>query len=626
MYAPSKPPTQFESGCLHQFLLMRTVLLLVLPLLALGTAHGGPEETPEGKVRFAVVGKIETLDPPKASSEAARTCVANLYDQLYEYEHLTRPYRLKPCLAAAMPEISADGRTHTIRLKPGIRYVDDVCFRGGQGRAVTADDVVFCIKRMMDARTQSPGQWMLARKINGLDDFVAASAKIAANPNRSVYREIDGYPTVAGLEVVDELTLRIHLVKPMPELPWLMALPWLSVYPPEAVKIHGARLGKHAVNTGPFKVTLLIGDRKLLLQWNPAYREEHYPKTGTGRDRQAGLLRSAGRRLPLSALFEVTAYPAAQTAWTAFQARQADCAEIDRDSLATAVDVRTGRLLPYLKQRGVRLHRDPRLEIHYDAFNWEDPVIGGPAGERGRAIRRAICLAVDDEYALTRLYTNQAERVFGPILPEMHAYRDQFTNEWLPQADETREDVLEIARETLADAGIPEARGVPVLRMHIMDDPTSRNVFDILKRQVAEVGIRIEAVPVSWPEMQAVLKAKQAQMWSSSWYADYPDAQNFLQLFYGPNAPDPNFSNYRNADFDEYYAEARLLPPGEDRDLAYREMQRIVTDDCPWRFKFRRIRWSASQGWLSGYRHNDVVQKCFKYCHADEAARKKAAK
>jgi ABC-type oligopeptide transport system substrate-binding subunit len=113
-------------------------------------------------------------------------------------------------------------------------------------------------------------------------------------------------------------------------------------------------------------------------------------------------------------------------------------------------------------------------------------------------------------------------------------------------------------------------------------------------------------------------------MWSSSWYADYPDSQNFLQLFYGPNGPEPNYTNYRNPEFDELYEEARLLPPSPDRDDLYRLLQGIVADDCIWRFRFRRRRWAASQAWLHGYRHNDVVQKFFKYCRADDAERAKA--
>jgi ABC-type transport system substrate-binding protein len=608
---------------------MRTLAatVLLVPLLALGTARAKPE-TPEGKARFALIGKIETLDPPKASSESARTCVANLYDQLYEYDHLKRPYELKPCLAAELPEISEDGRTHTIRLEPGIRYVDDPCFPGGKGRAVTASDVVFCIKRMMDAHTKSPGQWMLERKITGLDAFVKASAKVTPNPNRSVYRERDGYPDVPGLRALDDLTLRVHLLEPMPELPWLMALPWVSIYPPEAVKQYGTLLARRAVGTGPYKLTLFIGGRRLLLQWNPDYREERYPKTGTGRDHREGMMKCAGRRLPLNALVEVTTYDgegAAQAAWGAFKNGEADCAEIPRgDSLTAAVDVRTNRLLPWLAKRGVRLHRDPRLEVFYDAFNHEDPVLGRPAGEKARALRRAICLATDDVYAMTRLYGHQSERVYGPVLPEMRGYDEAFSNDWLRQDDESREEAVALAKELLEEAGIPMAKGVPVLRMHIMSDKGALLVFQIFQRQLAEVGIRVEAVPVTWPEMQAALNAKKAQMWTSSWYADYPDAQNFLQLFYGPNSPDPNFSNYRNDEFDDYYAEARLLPPGDDRDLAYRQMQRIVADDCIWRFKFRRIRWSASQPWISGYRHNDVVQKYFKYCHVDEDARTKA--
>jgi oligopeptide transport system substrate-binding protein len=605
---------------------MRTLLLLalVLPLAAGGVARADPEERPKGKLRIALAGKIETLDPPKAASEQARICVTNLFDQLYEYEHLARPYRLKPCLAAAMPEISEDGLVQTIRLRKGIRYRDDPCFPGGKARELVAADVVFCLKRLMDAHVKSPGRWMLEQKIVGLDAFAAASADKPEDPHRHAYGPVAGYPAVAGLLATGPHTLQVKLLKPMPELVWLLAGTWMSVYPPEAVKQYGARFGEHPVSTGPYDVTLFVGQRTLLLQRDPGYREDRYPTEGMPGDERDGYLADAGRLLPLHAYVEVKSYETAQAAWLAFQSGQADYAEIPRDSFAAVVVPATGEPHEWVKERGVRLHRDPRLEIQYDAFNMEDPVLGQPAGEKGLAIRRAISVAADDVYAMTRLYTHVSERVYGPLLPEFDGYDHEFRNDWLPRDGESRKDLVAAAADILAEAGLEGGKGVPALKMHIMNDPSSAVVFGVLKKHLAEIGLTVEPVPVDWPTMQAALKEGKAQMWSSSWYADYPSAQNFLQLFYGPNAPDPNFTRYSNPEFDEYYEEAYGLPAGQERTDAYRMMQRIAANDCPWRYRFRRIRWAASHQWLSGYRHNDIVPKYFKYCRPDDAARQKA--
>ena len=413
-------------------------------------------------------------------------------------------------------------------------------------------------------------------------------------------------------------------MQPLPELPWILAGPLMSIYAPESVATYGAKHGEHAVSTGPYKVTLFLANKTLLLQRRPDYREDRYPTDGRPTDERAGYLKDAGALLPLHAQVEVKAYDAPLRTWTAFQEGMADCAEVARDAFAVVVDPATGHKLPWVTARKIELHRNPKPEIHYDAFNMEDPVVGHAAGAKGRAIRRAISLATDDVWAIQQLYTHKAERVFGPLLPEFQGYDYEFRNDWLPRDGEDRAELVEAAKDELAAAGLEGGKGVPVLKMHIPEGESPKIVFARYQRQLAEIGLRVESVPVSWAKMQEVLRSKGAQMWTSIWLADYPDAQNFLMLYYSGNSPEPNYTNYRNKEFDELYREARLLAPGQERDDLYREMQRIVTDDCPWRYKFRLIRWSATHEWLRGYRFNDIVPKFFKYCRPDAAQRTKA--
>lgn len=583
---------------------MRAVpFLLLLLLIPSAWAEDEPAPTlPRGTLKLVRTGQLDTLDPAKVAHELERQAVGNAYDQLFEHVHAKRPYALRPAIAAARPEISDDGLTQTLRLRKGVRYADDRCFEGGRGRTVTASDVRFVILRMMDATVKSPGQWMLTRRIVGLDAFVKASEGIAANPNRYAYRTTEGYPEVKGLEVVDEHTLRIRLLRPMPELAWLLASAWLSIYPPEAVKAYGADLSRRIVGTGPFRLVLFQQGRSLVVRRNPKFRDAATPRV---------------ERVAL------TIVDSPLKAWQAFTRGDSAYNEIARDAFTAAVDPNTGTLVPHLAKTGIVLHRDARLEIFYDAFNWEDPVVGGKAGEKGRAIRYAICLASDEVYAMTRLYTYRAERVEGPILPELNGYDRTRKNNSMRAPKETEAEALEAAREYLAEVGYDADNPVPTIRMHILDDKVSGYVFDVLQRQVARVGITLEPVRVTWPAMQAALKAKKAQMWSSSWYADLPDAQNFLQLFYGPNSPEPNYSNYRNEEVDELYEEARALPPGDARDDLLTQMEALVLEDAPWRFRFRRIRWTAVQPWVVGYRHNGIAPKDWSHVAIDPSKRAK---
>lgn len=583
---------------------MRTTFLLLLLLVASAT-EADAEKRERGVVRFALTGAIETLDPAKASSETARTCVSNIFDQLFEHAHHPRPYRLKPALAAAMPEISKDGLTQTLRLRKGVRYVDDPCFPEARGRTVRASDVVFCIQRLMDAHVKSPHTWILERKIKGLDRFALSSKKPAVNPTRSAYRTTEGYSAVKGLEVVDEHTLRVHLLQPTPALAWILASTCLSIYPPEAVLTYGDKMGRRAVGTGPYRVLLYGGTSSLTLRRNPRFREERSLPAEDG---------GPTHLLPRNDTVEVRAYKDQRSAWAAFLSDQVDCAEVARDAFTASVDPRTEKLLPHLAERGVRLHRDPRQEIYYDGFNFLDPVLGKPAGEKGLALRTAICLATDDRWAMTRLYTNHAERVYGPILPEMAGYKRGFTNPTMPAEGESRAEALEVAREVLVRGGITDPSKVPTLRMHISPDQTSRQVFAIFKRQVGELGLKVESVPTPWKELKALLKKGKTQMFTSAWLADYPDAQNFLQCFYSRNTPEPNYTRFADDEFDEAYEEALGTPSGEEREALMRELQDIVVKACLWRYRFRRIRWTATHKHLDGYRYNDVAPKHFKHC------------
>ncbi len=578
---------------------------LILGLVLAAQAGPAPQAAPAtGTVRFALVGAIETLDPAKASSEAARTCVGNLFDQLYEYAHVDGTPRLVPALAASLPSVSEDGLTQTIQLRKNVSYVDDPCFPRARGREVRAGDVVFCIKRLMDAHTESPNRGLLQRRIRGLDGFSLSSRKPPRNPTRSAYRTTEGYAKVPGLEVVDDHTLRFHLLEPMPAFAWLLASTPLSIYPPEAVRHYGPAFGKRAVGTGPYRLLIRDGVRGLTLRRNPRYRIDLSPPDGRG-------LR---HRLPRNDTVVVRAFDDPRVAWSAFLAGEVDCAEVARDAFAATIDPSTGKLLPHLAKRGVQLHRQPRLEIFYDAFNMQDPILGAPAGERGLALRTAICLATDDVWTMARVYAHRAERVFGPLLPELAGYDVAFTNPTLPGEGETREEALVEARTVLREAGLTDTSTIPPLKMHILPDATSRRMFDIFRRQVADLGLRVTSVPLPWPRMREALRKGQAQIWTSSWRADYPDAENFLQCFFSHNIPEPNTARFHSAEFDEAYTEARGTKPGPEREELLREMQDIAVEACVWRYRFRRIRWTATQHGMTGFRTNDMCPKYFKHC------------
>src|SRR5690606_36854458 len=181
-----------------------------------------------------------SLDPVQAANAYANFIVLNVYDTLYAYKYLARPYELKPNLAAELPEVSEDGLVWRVRLKPGVHFVDDPAFAGGRGREVVAEDVVYSIKRHFDAANQPQGAWLWQGRIAGLDEWKAGG---------SDYDE-----PVSGLRATDRYTVEIRLTRPYPQLGYTLAQGFSAIVPREAAERYGQRLGVRPVGSGPFRL------------------------------------------------------------------------------------------------------------------------------------------------------------------------------------------------------------------------------------------------------------------------------------------------------------------------------------------------------------------------------------
>jgi ABC-type transport system substrate-binding protein len=492
---------------------------------------------------------------------------------------------------------------------------------------MVASDVVFCIKRLMDPNVHSPGTWIIEGRVVGLDEFAAACAAAAATtgrPDPGEYKVEDGYPEVAGLRTPDPYTLEIGLKAPYAELVWVLAMAYMSVYPPEAVAHYRRAFREHPVSTGPYLLQTYDRAQRAVFVRNPGYWDDRYPSEGAPGDREKGRLEHAGKRLPLNERVIATVIKEDAPTWLYFCAGHLDRAGIPKDNFAAAIDPVTQQPRGLLAEHQVRLDRDLRVEMIYDCFNFDDPVVGAAAGEKGRALRRAMSLAMDQEWAREHLYNNRVTRIDGPLIPEFKEDHDPtFVNPWKRRKDETMEQARERARKVLADAGIAGGQGVGTLTVDVTDSSTDEQFFIAFQSDMKQVGLSLQAYKASWQEQIRRQRESKFQMVGLAWGADYPAAQNFLQLFYGPNrSPGPNSSNYQNPAYDALYEKSLTLPPGPERTAAYREMERIVVDDAVWIWRYRREQWTLMQPWTSGYRYNDISLKSWKYTHVDGARRR----
>lgn len=558
------------------------------------------------QVLYGQTARIKGLDPARAGDVASSAIVGRIYEGLLEYAYLDRPYHLQPMLASAMPDISADGRTYTFHIRKGIFFQDDPCFPGGTGRELTAEDFVYSIKRIADLKNSSSGYWAFNGRIVGLDEFRAASAGKAPTAYDA---------PVEGLSAPERYVFQINLKESYPQLLWVLAMHYAFAVPREAVEFYGAGFVNHPVGTGPYILEKWKHNYRIEFVRNPKWAEtgriETYPSTGTEAARAAGLLDDAGRPLPFIDRIVQYVVDDAATSWMMFLAGQFSFSSILRDNWDAVIKPDSG-LVEELKGQGVELLSSPTLNLYYIGFNLDDPVVG-----KNKKLRQALSCAFNPEL-LVQYYNGRVAPVYGPLPDPLAGFKPQ------PTAYSFN---IEKARQLLAEAGYPDGIDPATgRRLELMLElggatPDVRQVVDLMAGMFDKVGVVLKASYNNWPAFLDKMDRRQAQMFELGWVADYPDAENFLQLFYSANAsPGPNHANYANSQFDRLYEQMRIMLPGAEKDRLCEQMADLIIEDCPWVFMYQPMDFAVIHDWLKNYSLHDFPYTMVKYRRIDNKA------
>lgn len=572
-------------------------------LLSLGGCGGerGGGGPPGSETFFLPLGRIKTLDPALAEDVVSGQAAGHLYDRLLQYDDTARPYRLVPALAESMPEMREEGRVWRFRLRENVVFSTDPCFGAAAslaGRRVAARDVIFSLLRLADARLHSPGYWTLRDRVAGLAEFRARTEQQAAG-DWSAYDA--GVP---GLVAVDARTVEIRLTAPYPQLLNVLAMPYASVVSERAVRQYGqAALAERPMAvTGPFLLADWRRNYRFELRRNPDYWGW---EAGAGGPPPPRLNRVVGL---------VIQEP--QTAWLLFLQGNLDLVPLGEETLEAVVDEQ-GRLAPELAGRGIQMEAAPEFQITYLGFNLRDPVLGG-----NPKLRQALTLAFDRGLRL-RLARRQLLPAYGPIPPGVAGYDPAFRGPF-------GEPDLARARRLLAEAGYPEGRdpatGAPLrLRFDLGGtDLARRRQAELLAQDYRRLGIAVEPALNNWPRFLTKLRQGEVQLFRMAWVGDYPDAQNFLQLFYGPNTGGANRTAYHNPAFDRLYEAASGLPDSPERTALYVRMQALVAAEAPCIFEGFPVGYRLIQPWIAGGRTHAFAWDAWKYIAVDDAARQAA--
>ena len=582
--------------------------LALAALAALACALVTPAHAQEKSVLTVPrITQFESLDPPRGFGQTEEQVLRQVYSTLVAYAYLERPYKLEPDLLEAMPTLGADKVTYTFRLRQGVRFVDNACFPGGKGRELTSDDVLYSLKRYADGNINSKSWFAMQGAVVGLDDYRAATVK--AGPGADLTSR-----DVAGLHKVDARTFTIRLTHANALFLYALAMAPTSVVPREAVQFYKDRFALNPVGTGPFMATRQL-DRKgvIRLVRNPHYHRT-YPSVGEPGDAARGLLRDAGKRLPLVDELEMPLIEEQQPAALKFLRGELDWRPMDRANFSKMVlrnPDGTFRLTPEFAGR-FAISDVPSLETDYMLVNMRDPLLGG-----NKLLRQALAAAFDAQAIIDVLWNGRGRRL-NSLVPY-----DLPGNERETGAVARPHDLAQ-ARKLLAQAGYPDGKGLPPLTISFFQTHVAaHNEFDLLRAQLAAIGVQAKGVFMDQPTFTKAAENGNYQLASFGWEADYPDPEDFYQLLYGRNAPPAsNWTGYANPAYDKAYEASRFMANGPER-LAYlRKMNALIADDVPMIVTFDPLKFESVQNWVGNFKRNLLAQEHM-YLSVDMARKRK---
>ncbi len=559
-------------------ILSRAVPTFLVATVLLLTACGGGSDKGADQAglkvyKMALEGSPTNLDPVASATAYANFVVVNVYDTLYSYKYLARPYEIKPNLAAELPTISEDGLTFTIPIKQGVYFADNRAFPDGKGREVVAEDFVYSIKRHFDPANISQGAWLWEGFIEGLDEWKASGSNYAEE--------------ISGLQALDPYTIQIKLTKPYPQLTYTLAQGFAAIVPKEAVEFYGQSLATNPVGSGPF--TLKSFDTSLaVLEKNPNYREDIIDIYAEGYDPeqhdQYGVKVVHGKQKPVVDRLEMNFIEERTAGWNSLTRGdevQLYLAPVEQIPLIA------DQLQPDLVLKPEYAEKYHQLAIVETGlvhvfFNMQDPEIGyneDPVrNERNKTLRCAVRMGFDWDKRNERFYAGIGSIFPGAIPPAVPEYSDDFDKKGIEYNPEK-------ARKMLADAGW-NADNLPTLKYGSSSSVLNRQFYEQFRGFMVNIGFPPEKVEFddypTFGDFSRAMSQSKVMLMSLGWGLDYPDAQNTLQMYYGPNAsPGANNSNFNNPEFNRIYEQTVAMNPSPERTELYHQLNQIIIDECP---------------------------------------------
>ncbi len=467
---------------------------------------------------------IASLDPAFAKSQSVMWAVHQLYNTLVEVDS---QLHMVPSVAKRW-SISADKKTYTFYIREAIFFHDNICFANGRGRKLTAYDVVYSFNRIMDKKLASPGSWIFNDKVDSVDGFKA----------------------------IDDTTFQMKLIRPYNPILGILSMQYCSIVPHEAIEKWGSDFRRHPVGTGPFQYVAWEEGQSLILKKNKTYFEKD----------------SAGYRLPYLDGIKISFNDSKATEFLLFRQGKLDFINDIDASFKDEVLTKKGTLRKEWQHKIV-LQTHPYLNVEYLGIlvDTSNPLVRS-SPTRLRKVRQAINYGFDREKMILYLRNSIGIPAHSGFVPA-----------GLPSFDSVAVKGYDynpaLARTLLKEAGFISTVSIPAIKLYTIS--IYEDMADYIARQLEEIGFHIQVEIVQKSLLLEMTSNSQALFFRGSWIADYPDAENYLAVFYSKNPAPPNYTRYHSAPFDALFEKALKETNDSIRYRLYQQADQVVINDAP---------------------------------------------
>ncbi|HTS21025.1 MAG TPA: ABC transporter substrate-binding protein [Casimicrobiaceae bacterium] len=571
---------------------------LLALLVASASAHAAD---PSKRWHGILAEDVPGFDPAGPTNASAAVVLELIFDRLLTYDYLARPAKLVPMAAEAMPLVTDEGRTWTVKLRKGIVFAADPAFKGKR-RELTAEDVVYSFKRFMDPVQRSPYQFMMRNKFVGLDDLARAAKG----------GKLDYDARIPGIEALDRYTVRFRLAAPDYRFGYLLAHSATGIVAREVVEAYGGDIGRHPVGSGAYVLTSWTPGTRAVLDANPGYRGFvwDFAPGSDPRDKEI-VAQMHGKRMPQIGHIELSIIEEDTTYWLTFLRGDLDTVNLLPRFQGTALV--GDKLAPDLAAKGISIYRAATPVVGFTAFNFLDPVVGGFAPEK-IALRRAIALAYRTDDLVHVVFHDAAEHAEMPIPPGVTGYDPAYrsNNAYDPELANRLLDRFGYKRGADGFRTLPDGKPLELVR-NSYTGGSARDEELIWQKSLERIGVRIRSEVLTGAETAKRSTTCTTMLFSWNWFADYPDGENFMQLLYGPNSHESNPGCYGSEAYDKLYRQAEALPDGPERNRLFLAMTRQSEADTAWVLGVYQRRIVVLQPWVLGHKTHPFLYSVLPY-------------